>query len=602
MGLLKAAKHFEVPKTTLRRLALEIRLSPKEVVGKKLGRKPTLPDGVEKELVDYLLLMESKFYGFTTMDVRRMAYQLAARNGIEHHFAGECAGRAWFDHFLRRHREKLANRKSTGISHARTGDFNRERVKNFYDKLETEYLKHNYPPDRVWNVDEIGLSVVQSKTPQVVGLKGKRQIGALTAAERGFLVTVICSMSAGGSYVPPMLIYPRTNITETLMKGAPPGSIGRAHPSGWVQSNLFTQWFEHFISKTAPTEKSPVLLILDGHYSHTRNVDVIDLASKNHVSIISLPSHTTHKLQPLDRTFMEPLKTHYTEHIRKFMLDKDRPLGSYDITELFGNAYLQCTTRTIALDGFRVTGILPFNRNLFGDTDFIAENEFPQLKHNPIRSIDSGNTSKYSKPIVPSCSFTTTPSSCNVRPEHSFIKTHTDVDPSTRKKTTKGRKTSCLARITGSTYKAQLASSVQQIEEKTRSIKDRGRSSCNSSKEISSSCSGISGEVQRGRCGSRPKKSRAKRTSKYSKKSERDDSGSDESMDLPSDSSCDSPVELPVGEPEPDKEDASCLFCEGKFSGDKNEELWVQCLMCGMWAHSDCAGAEKKKYVCDFCR
>lgn len=55
------------------------------------------------------------------------------------------------------------------------------------------------------------------------------------------------------------------------MKGVPPGSIGKVHPSGWIQSNLFTEWFKHFIEKTNPNEASPVLLICDGHYSHTRN-------------------------------------------------------------------------------------------------------------------------------------------------------------------------------------------------------------------------------------------------------------------------------------------------------------------------------------------
>ncbi|KAJ4427127.1 hypothetical protein ANN_24743 [Periplaneta americana] len=162
------------------------------------------------------------------------------------------------------------------------------------------------------------------------------QVCAVTAAERGSLVTVICSMSAGGSYVPPMLIFPRKNMTDTLKRGAPAGCKGRAHPSGWVQNHLFTAWFEHYVAKTVPTETSPVLLILDGHYSHTRNIDVIDLARKHHVNIISLPSHTTHKLQPLDRAFMGPLKTHYSEHIRQWMLHQEKPLGPFDIAELLG--------------------------------------------------------------------------------------------------------------------------------------------------------------------------------------------------------------------------------------------------------------------------
>lgn len=120
--------------------------------------------------------MEAKFYGFTRMDVRKMAYQLAVRNGIVNPFRGECAGRVWFDHFLRRHSEKLAIRKLTGTSYAGAKGFNHENVGNFYDLLEAQYKQFNYPPDRVWNVEETGLSIIQSKIPQVVGLKVERQV------------------------------------------------------------------------------------------------------------------------------------------------------------------------------------------------------------------------------------------------------------------------------------------------------------------------------------------------------------------------------------------------------------------------------------------
>jgi len=52
----------------------------------------------------------------------------------------------------------------------------------------------------------------------------------------------------------------------------------------------------------------PVILVLDGHYSHTRNLDVITLARENHADIICLPPYSNHKMQPLDKAFMGPLK------------------------------------------------------------------------------------------------------------------------------------------------------------------------------------------------------------------------------------------------------------------------------------------------------
>ena len=50
------------------------------------------------------------------------------------------------------------------------------------------------------------------------------------------------------------------------------------------------------------TEYWQVLLVLDGHASH-RPLDVVTYAREHDVALLCLPPHTTHRLQPLDRTF-----------------------------------------------------------------------------------------------------------------------------------------------------------------------------------------------------------------------------------------------------------------------------------------------------------
>nr|CAD7261204.1 unnamed protein product [Timema shepardi] len=57
--------------------------------------------------------------------------------------------------------------------------------------------------------------------------------------------------------------------------------------------------------------------------------------------------------------------------------------------------------------------------------------------------------------------------------------------------------------------------------------------------------------------------------------------------------------DLPDEETPPSKDDTACLFCDGLFTDDAHGEVWVQCLMCAMWAHKDCADVEKEHYICD---
>ena len=54
-------------------------------------------------------------------------------------------------------------------------------------------------------------------------MKGRKQVGKLTSAERGRNVTVIFSMNASGHFMSPMVIFPRKDVDKNgrLMIGAP---------------------------------------------------------------------------------------------------------------------------------------------------------------------------------------------------------------------------------------------------------------------------------------------------------------------------------------------------------------------------------------------
>lgn len=212
---------------------------------------------------------------------------------------------------------------------------------------------------------------MQTKKSKVLALRGKRQVVTITSAERGVLSTACLCMSAAGHFIPPFIIFPRVRLTEKLKVGAPPGTTFSCNPSGWMTAKEFNSWFDHFIQNVSPTEDNPVVLILDGHSSHTKNLEFVDKARDNHVTVISLPPHCSHKLQPLDVSFMGPFKTHFSQAIETYLKNKPGEVVTLnEVSELLGKAYLRAANVSTAVSGFRKTGIAPFNRFVFGDEDF----------------------------------------------------------------------------------------------------------------------------------------------------------------------------------------------------------------------------------------
>nr|CAH7767143.1 unnamed protein product [Callosobruchus chinensis] len=201
MGYLKASKFFNVPKGTVERYSKSDK-SPEELVKLSIGRKPVFSKELENDLVKYALAMEQRFYGLRSGDMKRMAFQLAFRNKIPHPFNG-------------RH-PQLSMRTPQGMSAARVKSFTPEKVSGFFDLYEPEYNKIQNPSQRVFNVDETGITIVQHKHSKVISLKGKKQISTLTSAERGKLITIITCMNASGVYIPPVLIFPRKNMKADI--------------------------------------------------------------------------------------------------------------------------------------------------------------------------------------------------------------------------------------------------------------------------------------------------------------------------------------------------------------------------------------------------
>lgn len=82
--------------------------------------------------------------------------------------------------------------------------------------------------------------------------------------------------------------------------------------NGWITTELFLEWARSFVACLPTGDRSPHILFLDGHSSHTYNLDFIELMKVNNVYPVVFPPHTTHWLQPADKAFFKSLKSNWT--------------------------------------------------------------------------------------------------------------------------------------------------------------------------------------------------------------------------------------------------------------------------------------------------
>ncbi|CAH1995185.1 unnamed protein product [Acanthoscelides obtectus] len=369
-GLNEIARRYKVPKATLKR---RIDDTNKNVHGceKKFGRSTDLPLEIENEIVNHVLELERSLFGITRNDLRKLAYDVAEANGILHRFKNGKAGKKWYYCFMSRHKE-LSLRQPEPTSAARATGFNKEKVKAFFDCLTSLYNEYNFSPSCIYNVDETGLSTVQ-RPQKIIAQKGKHQIGALTSGERGVNTTCVCCLNAAGNYVPPMLIFKRIRFKDELKAGAPPGTEFACSESGWITSELFVKWLQHFISFAKPSTDRKVLLILDGHTTHTKNLEAILLARKHGIVMLSLPSHTTHRLQPCDVSFFKPLNSYYNQAADKWLrTNPSQNITQFQVSALLGEAYAKAASVGNALSGFAKCGIWPLDPNVFDDSEYVC--------------------------------------------------------------------------------------------------------------------------------------------------------------------------------------------------------------------------------------
>ena len=358
-----AAKQFKIPRRTLRN---HLQSGNKK---KRLGRGAVLTDQQEKELCSRITHFSDIGLPVTSKMIKMYVFEFCKLNKIANPFSVEkgAAGRKWLKAFLNRN-PAISIRKAQPINPGRAAKLNPYIVKDYFDKLKDIMEKNNFfdKPQCIFNMDEKGCRLTLHHQQQVMARKGTKRVH-LIAPEHAENVTLVVCASAVGSVIPPMVIFKGKRSKPEYNDNLPPNTVVCMSDKGSMTTTLFIKWVEHF-SKFKPS--GTVLLIFDGASSYL-HPGIVEVATANDIILLCLPSNTTHELQPLDKSIFRSFEHYWdTEVLKYWRMHPDRVITKARFGSICTPAFNKSLSITNISNGFRATGIYPFDQTAIPDIAF----------------------------------------------------------------------------------------------------------------------------------------------------------------------------------------------------------------------------------------
>lgn len=352
----QAAETYSIPKSTL-----QLKLNGwrgravTETVSGGGGRKLALPIATEKRLVKYLNVLNKWGFGLSKNEVLDVIQEFVRCNKLTTPFKDNRPGGDWFRSFSKRH--KLSLKKPERLESSRSRQAADPFILNdFFDKLE-ELVKENKLEDKphcIYNCDETSFNSDPGST-KVVAKRGEN-VHRVTAGSGRETTTVLACIRADGSKLPPMILHKGKRLWDSMFGGdkSYPDTSYFVSEKGWMTEEVFYSWFTNcFIPNVT---EFPALLIYDGHLSHI-GLKLIEKAVEMNVTILKLPPHTSHLLQPLDVSVFRGVKSKWDEILTEWCRHHyGQRLTKSDFADILGETW-RFIGDTQIKSGFKKCGI-----------------------------------------------------------------------------------------------------------------------------------------------------------------------------------------------------------------------------------------------------
>ena len=202
----------------------------------------------------------------------------------------------WWRGFRERHKE-LSLRKVEAIDSGRAASAKEDNIQECFDVLEDTMRKNNLldKPHLLFNYDESAL-VLNKLAKRVLVPRKSKDCHTIATANTQHMSVLCCVSAAGSTLLPPIVFSKGLPAGRNFQRQGPVNACYSHSDSGFVDRQIYTEWFTKIFLRSAPSER-PLLLLQDGASAHL-GPDLIDEVIANDVILLCFPPKLTHLLQP----------------------------------------------------------------------------------------------------------------------------------------------------------------------------------------------------------------------------------------------------------------------------------------------------------------
>ena len=193
--------------------------------------------------------------------------------------------------------------------------------------------------------------------------------GAGEATNREWITLIGC-ICADGTFIPPCVIYcaKSGNLQDSWLHDFDPEEHTchfASSEKGWTNDKLGLKWleiFDRYTREKARRGRDWRVLWVDGHGSHL-GIEFLSWCIDHRIHVALYPSHSTHRLQPLDIGLFSPLASYYSTNLSNLIAATNGllPIGKREFFALFWPAFQKAFSEKNIKHAWANAGLWPWD-------------------------------------------------------------------------------------------------------------------------------------------------------------------------------------------------------------------------------------------------